>query len=123
MVSTFPAHTRDVAYYFEHSGGAGSTTFQVYIRDHTGAIVIVDYAYNLELRATAQAGYLTAPLTGGYSAGTYTMSLLINGRPVQKSAIFTVQPPAPAATPTSPPLTATPTLQPPPPTATPTPPA
>jgi hypothetical protein len=124
-VSTFPAHTRHVAFYFEfeHSTGSGSTSGEVYVRDQRGAIVTSVVSDNLLLTYTAYAGYLTAQLTGGYSVGTYTMFLLINGRAVRKSAIFTVQPPAPAATPTSPPPAATPTPQPPPPTATSTPPA
>jgi hypothetical protein len=122
-VNTFPAHTRAIGYYFEYSGGAGAASSQVYIRDHHGNIIVSNPVLNLPRTSHQAAGYLTAPLTGGYAAGTYAISLLLNGRVVRKSAIFTVQPPAPAATPTSPPPAATPTPQPPPPTATPTPPA
>src|SRR5919204_643580 len=39
-VNTFPAHTRAIGYYFEYSGGAGSASSQVYIRDHKGNIVV-----------------------------------------------------------------------------------
>jgi hypothetical protein len=120
-VSTFPAHTEAVGFYFAYSGGSGSGSAQVYIRDHSGNIVVVSSVMRTSNEAGGWGGSLTVPLTGGYSPGTYTMSLLINGRAVRKSAIFTVQPPAPAATPTSPPPTATPTPQPPTPTATPTP--
>jgi hypothetical protein len=122
-VSTFPAHTRAIGYYFEYSGGSGSASSQVYIRNHKDNIVASNPVLNLPRTSHQAAGYLTAPLTGGYAAGTYAISLLLNGRVVRKSAIFTVQPPVLAATPTSPPPAATPTPQPPPPTATPTPPA
>jgi hypothetical protein len=120
-VSTFAAHTRAVGYYFEYSGGSGAASSQVYIRDHTGNIVVSNPVLQLPHTGHQAAGYLTAPRTGGYAAGTYAISLLINGRVVRKSAIFTVQPPAPAAPPTFPPPAATPTPQPPSPAATPTP--
>jgi hypothetical protein len=81
----------------------------VYIRDQGGTIVVSNPVLHLPRTSHQAAGYLTAPRTGGYAAGTYTIHLLLNGRAVRKSAIFTVQPPAPAATPTSLPPTATPT--------------
>jgi hypothetical protein len=120
-VSTFPAHTRAVGYYFEYSGGAGAASSQVYIRAQNGTIVVSNPVLRLPHTSHQAAGSLTAPRTGGYAAGTYVIHLLLNGRPVRKSAIFTVQPPAPAAPPISPPPAATPTPQPPTPTATPTP--
>jgi hypothetical protein len=111
-VSTFAAHTRAIGYYFEYSGGSGAASSQVYIRDHHGNIVVSNPVLQLPRTSHQAAGYLTAPLTGGYTAGTYSLSLLLNGRAVHKSAIFTVQPPAPAAPPTSPPPVVPPTLHP-----------
>jgi hypothetical protein len=98
-VSTFPAHTRDVAYYFEHSGGgSGLPPIRAYIRDHRGVIVASAVGRPpLNLSAKAYAGHVPAPRAGGYPAGTYTLSLLINGQAVQKSATFTIPPRRPAA--------------------------
>jgi hypothetical protein len=110
-VSTFPAHTRAIGYYFEYSGGSGAASSQVYIRAQNGNIIVSNPVLRLPRASHQAAGRLTAPLTGGYAAGTYAIHLLINGRVVRKSAIFTVQPPARAATPTSPPPAATPTPQ------------
>src|SRR5205085_2984941 len=92
--STFPAHTGDVAYYVEHSGGgSGLTPIQVYIRDHRGVIVASTVGRRpLNLPAKAYAGHVPAPRAGGYAAGTYTLSLLIQGQ-VARSTTFTVPPP------------------------------
>jgi hypothetical protein len=111
-VSTFPAHTRGVGYYFEYSGGSGLVSSQVYIRDQGGTVIVSNPVLNLPRTSHQVAGSLIAPRTGGYAAGTYAIHLLLNGRPVRKSAIFTVQPPAPAATPTSPPPMVAPTPHP-----------
>jgi hypothetical protein len=108
-VSTFPAHTRAIGYYFEYAGGAGAASSQVYIRAQNGTIIVSDPVLRLPRTSHQAAGSLTAPRTGGYAPGTYAIHLLLNGRPVRTSALFTVQPPAPAAPPTSPPPTATPT--------------
>src|SRR5436305_4076326 len=93
-VGTFPAHTADVAYSFEHSGGgSGSIPIQVYIRDHRGVIVASAVVRPpLNLSAKAYAGHLPAPRAGGYPAGTYTPSLLSHG-PLARSTPFTVAPP------------------------------
>src|SRR5919199_4885383 len=92
-VSTFPAHTGDVAYYVEHSGGSsGSTPIQVFIRDQRGGIVASALGRTpLDLSAKAYAGHVPAPHAGGYPAGTYTLSLLIHGQ-VAGSTTFTVLP-------------------------------
>jgi TIR domain len=92
-VSTFPAHTGDIAYFFEHSGGGtGLTPIQVYIRDHRDVIVASAVGRPpLYLSAKAYAGQLPAPRAGGYPAGTYTLSLLIHGQ-VAGSTTFTVLP-------------------------------
>jgi hypothetical protein len=108
-VSTFPAHTRAVGYYFEYTGGAGAASSQVYIRAQNGTIVVSNPVLRLPRTSHQAAGSLTAPRTGGYAAGTYAIHLLLNGRPVRTSAIFTVRPPARAVPPTSRPPTATPT--------------
>src|SRR5436305_2007752 len=41
-VNTFPTTLRGLAYYFEFSRATRSTTFQVKVRDHAGALVFVD---------------------------------------------------------------------------------